>query len=249
MRMKVSLLIPFYGNRYYQLKRGLPFLLNQTYKEYEIVFIDDGLMREGELCPEELLDHPNVKYLQLREGITDIRSPNIAYRHGFYNCDGEFIIVLHPELLIPFDAVETMINEANIKRRNCAIQYHLTHEQVDYLFSNLHTNWKNHFNKIKDIPDFMATVTPWSYTNYHSKGYRNHFSFSGSTRERFEQYMIPETGEWMQEDVFVHALELERGEPCEPIDIEVYHQEHDRVYGTIIQTSERIRRIRESKLR
>ena len=44
--IKVSILIPFYGNRYYQLKRSLPFLLNQSYDNYEILLLDDGKQRD-----------------------------------------------------------------------------------------------------------------------------------------------------------------------------------------------------------
>ena len=56
--MKVSLLLTYYGNRYYQLKRSLPFLLNQTYEDYEIIFLDDGRMEGGEKFTDygELLD-------------------------------------------------------------------------------------------------------------------------------------------------------------------------------------------------
>ena len=94
----------------------------------------------------------------------------------------------------------------------------------------------------------MDTVTPWGYTNYECKNYRTHFSFAGSTRKRFEEFIIPETEEWGQEDNYVHKIELERGEPSVGIDIEIYHQEHERVYGTRTSESVRIKRIQESNL-
>jgi len=248
--MKVSILLTFYGNRYYQLERSLPFLLNQTYEDYEIIFIDDGLMNENDLSPKELLDHPKVKYFQLRAGIQLPRAPNKALRFGFYNCDGDFIITSQPELLIPYDAVETMITKGNLKRRNVAIQYHLTLEQIHYLFGEgLSLDWKNDFSKIKKVPNFMDTMTPWGNTNYNRPKRRNHFSFSGSTRERFEEYMIPDTEEWIREDAYVHELERSRKELSVPIDIEAFHQEHERVYGTRIDTSVRIKRIRESRFK
>lgn len=245
--MKVSILLTFYGDRYHQLKRSLPFLLNQTYEDYEIVFIDDGLMNEKDISPKELLDHPKVKYFQLREGRLLSRSPNKAIRFGFHNCDGDFIIISQPELLIPYDAVETMITKGNLKRRNVATQYYLTMEQIYYLFGEgLSLNWRNDFNEIKKIHNFMDTMTPWGNTNYTRPEHRSHFSFSGSTRERFEEYMIPDTDEWMYEDAYVHKLELTRKEPSVPIDIDTFHQEHERIYGTKTDRSVRIKRIRES---
>lgn len=247
MKMKISILIPFYGDRYCQLKRSLPFLLNQTYENYEIIFIDDGLMNETDLSPRELLDHPKVKYLQLRVGRPLPRSPNKAFRFGFHNCDGDFIITSQPELLIPYNAVETMVTQGNLERRNVATQYHLTLEQIHYLYSG-DMSWENDFSEIKDLPNFMATVTPWGHMNYIRQEHRNHFSFSGSTRERFNEYLIPDTDEWMRDDAYVHEMELSRNEPSVPIEIETFHQEHERVYGTRIERSERIKKIRESNL-
>jgi hypothetical protein len=250
--MRVSLLLTYYGNRYYQLKRSLPFLLSQTYKDYEIIFLDDGRISENDLSPTDLLDHPKVKYISLRDGVVPIRSPNNALRYGFYNSDSDLIITAHPDHLVPYYAIERMVTEGNMERRNCPTQYHLISEQVNYLYGDgLMIGWKNDFNKIKGVPNFMATTTPWGYTNYDCKGYRTHFSFSGSTRERFEKFMIPKTEEWGMEDSYVHKLEVMRGEPSVGIDIEVYHQEHERVYGTMDSNnvSVRIRKIRESKLK
>ena len=243
--MKVSILLTFYGNRYYQLERSLPFLLNQTYDDYEIIFLDDGLMNENDLSPKGLLDHPKIKYFQLRVGRLLPRAPNKALRFGFFNCDGDFIITTQPELLVPYDAVETMVTQGNLGRRNVATQYHLTLEQIHYLYSG-DMSWKNDFGKIKKVPDFMATMTPWGNTNYTRPERRSHFSFSGSTRERFGEYLIPDTDEWIKEDAYVHALERSRKELSVPIDIDTYHQEHERVYGTITDRSVRIKRIRES---
>ena len=243
--MKVSILLTFYGDRYHQLKRSLPFLLNQTYEDYEIVFIDDGLMNEQDLSPRELLDHPKVKYFQLRAGRLLPRAPNKAIRFGFFNCDGDFIITSQPELLVPYNAVETMVTKGNLERRNVATQYYLTLEQIHYLYSG-DMSWKRDFSKIKKIPNFMATMTPWGNMNHIRSECRNHFSFSGSTRKRFNEYLIPDTEEWIREDAYVHALELSRKESSVPIDIETFHQEHERVYGTRIDRSVRVKRIRES---
>ena len=248
--MKVSILVPFYGNRYYQLKRSLPFLCNQTYKNYEILLLDDGKQRDEDRSPDDLVEKGGkIRHIKLREGKVPIRSSNMALREGYRLSEGDFIIASQPELLIPYNAVETMVN-GNLERRNVATQYHLTNIQVNYLFGDgIVSGWMDDFNKIKDVPDFMATLTPWLYTNLHAPKYRYHFSFSGSTKERFGEYLIPATNEWMMEDCWVLAKEGEAGEPPVPIDIEVYHQEHERVYGTIPEYSVRIQRIRDSHLK
>jgi len=119
--MKVSILIPYYGNRRFQLERSIPFLENQTYPDYELVLMDDG---KSDL-PDDLIGKFD-RYIQLRVGDVPIRSPNVALRTGFAESDGDFIITSQPELLIPYDAVERMVAEANMNRRNVATQYHLT---------------------------------------------------------------------------------------------------------------------------
>jgi len=251
--IKVSILIPFYGNRYYQLKRSLPFLCNQTYKNYEVLLLDDGKQRDEDRSPDDLVEKGGkIRHIKLREGKVPIRSSNMALREGYKLSKGDFIIPSHPELLIPYNAVEIMV-KGNLERRNVATQYHLTNIQVNRLFGDggdgIVSGWMDDFNKIKGLSDFMSTLTPWNYTNFHAAGYRNHFSFCGSTKERFGEYLVPMTNEWLMEDIWVHAKELKAEEVAVPIDIEVYHQEHERVYGTRPEYSVRIQRIRDSHLK
>ena len=198
--------------------------------------------------PEDLADEFD-NYYRIRIDKSPSRASNYAYRKAFSESTGDFIIVSHPEILIPYDGVERMVAECDMTRRNVATQYHLTCEAVQELFrSHVYPTWAYDFDNIKKVHGFWAIQTPWLYPNSISHRYRNHFTFSGSTRERFEEYMIPATDEWGMEDGWVHKRELENNEPSLPIEIEVYHQEHDRVYGTIPEYSVRMRRIRNSRL-
>ena len=153
--MKVSILIPYYGDRRRQLERSLLFLENQTYPDYEIVLIDDG-------AKEELPEFSDkVKYFKIRADGVPSRSSNTALRYGFKKCSGDIIIAGQPELLVPYDAVEKMITLSDMSRRNVAIQYHLTAEQIH----SLPWGWEDDFERIKSVPNFWATMTPWLYTN------------------------------------------------------------------------------------
>jgi len=236
--MKVSIIIPYFGDRRRQLERSIPLLENQTYKDYEIILVDDG----ARLGLPKLGKH--FRYFKIRADNSPSRCSNKALRYAFAKCRGDFVIFSQPELLIPYDAVEKMVSLSDMSRRNVAVQYHLNIQQIHCLSSII--GWEHDFEKIKSVSNFLTTKTPWGYTNMESQRYRNHFSWSGSTRERFEEYMIPDTEEWGFEDAYVHVKELENREPCLPIDIEVYHQEHERVYGTIPEYSVRIKRIRDS---
>ena len=238
--MKVSIIIPFYGDRCHQLERSIPFLDNQIYDDYEVILVDDGA--NGEL--PELGEH--FKYVFLRDYSEYIRAPNIAIHRGFEESSGDFIIMSQPELLVPYDAIERTLNLSDMDRRNVATQFHLTFQQVNYLKTI--NGWKDNFDLIKSVPDFWSTTTPWLYINQASPGYRTHFSWSCSTRERFEKFMIPVTEEWGNEDCYVHAREADVGEPSVGLNLEVYHQEHERVYGTRPEYSVRMRRIMNSSV-
>ena len=127
--MKVSIIIPYFGDRKKQLERSLTFLENQTYPDYEIILVDDGA-RDGLLK----LKKP-FRCFKIRADNSYSRSPNTALRYGFSKCSGDFIIVGQPELLVPYDAVEKMLALSDMSRRNVAVQYHLNAEQVYHLFS------------------------------------------------------------------------------------------------------------------
>ncbi len=154
--MKVSLILTLYGDRREQFPRSLPFFLNQTYDNYEVIVVDDGSLGELPLLG-------NVKYIKLR-----------SYTPTFRN--------------------------------------------------------------------FWATMTPWGFPNFKAPTYANHFGFCSSTRERFEEYMIPDTEIWGHDDSYVHAKELENGEPSLPIDVEIYHQSHNRLVPTAPEYSTQIYR-------
>jgi cellulose synthase/poly-beta-1,6-N-acetylglucosamine synthase-like glycosyltransferase len=109
--MKVSVLIPYYGDRYYQLKRCLPFLLEQTHEDLEILILYGGKRKESDRVPTDLFDETSkVQFITLREGVGASRSPNKAFRVGFERSKGDYIIAGGPELLVPYDALEMCSN-------------------------------------------------------------------------------------------------------------------------------------------
>lgn len=248
--MKVSILIPYYGDRYLQFKRCLPFLLGQTHKNFEILVLYGGKRQETDRDPRDLLPKSRkVKFIALRDGVVPHRASNKAFRAGFEQSKGDYIIAGGPELLVPPNALKTMIN-GNLKRRNVPTQYHLTDIQAHSLFeNNIPLGWRKDFNKIKELSNFQATETPWRSPNLMAPTIRNHFSFSGASREHFEKYMVPDTDEWGMEDSWVHKQEGLAGESSVPIDLEIYHLEHERLWPEGIETSVRIERIRKSSLK
>jgi glycosyltransferase involved in cell wall biosynthesis len=247
--MKVSILIPYYGDRYYQLKRCLPFLMSQTHKNFEILVLYGGKRQESDRDPRDFLPRSKkVKFIALREGVVSSRSPNKAFRTGFEQSKGDYIIAGGPELLVPPNALKKMM-EVGLERRCVPIQYHLTDIQAHSLFEkNIPAGWREDFNKIKELSNFQATETPWNSLNYHAPTIRNHFSFAGFSRSRFEEYLLPDVSEWDHIDSFIVEKEQFLGEGPIPADLEIYHLEHERLNPTIEETSVRVQRIRRSNL-
>jgi hypothetical protein len=130
------------------------------------------------------------------------------------------------------------------------IQYCLSHEHAHSLFEkNIPFGWRDDFNKIKRLPDFQATETPWNSPNLVAPTIRNHFSFSGFSRERFEEYLLPDVSEWNYIDAYIVEKENLSKERPFPVDLEIYHLEHERLNPRIEEFSVRIKRIQESRLR
>jgi len=92
--MKVSVLIPYFQGRRSLLERTLWLLKNQTYEDYEVWILDDGSNENiADLCGGKFL------YEKLRDYGAPPRASNMAWNHAYKKCDGEFIILTHPEYM------------------------------------------------------------------------------------------------------------------------------------------------------
>ena len=238
---KASVLIPYYGNRLEQLKRTLYMFEHQTYKNYEVWIIDDGSSHQSEIF-NSINSHKQFYYVRLRKENAPARSPNKALLYGYENCSGKFVIVTSPEILVPFNAIETIITEGIPDRRNVPILYKLSHEQQRLINT---VSWKFDLSTLKKLPNFWSGENmPGGFFNNEAKQNRTHGGFVGQTKEGWDRYgFLPDTEEWGKSDSYWHVEELKLGIPALPIDFEVYHQWHERMDAP--QLSVRLKRIRE----
>lgn len=102
----VSIIIPVYNSQKY-LKTTVESLLSQTYRDFEIILVDDGSTdTSGELCDDLVLTDSRVSVIhKTNGGVSDARNV------GIERAKGELIwFVDHDDFVFP-DYLETMISE------------------------------------------------------------------------------------------------------------------------------------------
>jgi glycosyltransferase involved in cell wall biosynthesis len=86
MNDKISVIIPIYNNEQY-LKRCLDSVIYQTYKNLEIILVDDGSTdNSGKICDDYALKDDRIKILHLKNG-----GPSYARNKGLEIVTGEYI--------------------------------------------------------------------------------------------------------------------------------------------------------------
>lgn len=106
--MKVSLIIPIYNMELY-LKECLESAVSQTWKDYEIIIVDDGSIDNSmQICIEYSDKYEKIKLIhQEHEGLVS------AWIRGIQQSSGEYIAFLDGDDWIEKDYLENMIKYAN----------------------------------------------------------------------------------------------------------------------------------------
>lgn len=110
----VSVIIPFYNAQNY-LSRCLDSIICQTYKQLEIILVDDGSTDESlELCREYSSRDERIIILQ-EENSGQAVARNYALEH----MSGDFVFFVDADDYVSLDAIEVLINE--YKRSECKV--------------------------------------------------------------------------------------------------------------------------------
>ena len=112
MDKKVSIIIPVYNVKPQYIKEAIDSALKQTYKNIEIIVVNDGSTNEETVKYLETIDNPLIKVIhQENVGLSETR--NIAIR----NSSGEYILPLDADDIIAPTYVEKAFNviESNPK--------------------------------------------------------------------------------------------------------------------------------------
>ena len=104
MESKVSIIVPVYKVEQY-LERCIKSILNQTYKDLEIILVDDGSPDNcPQMCDEYANQHANVKVIHKENG--GLSSARLA---GFDVAKGEYILFVDSDDYINEQMVEKLV--------------------------------------------------------------------------------------------------------------------------------------------
>lgn len=134
----ISIIVPVYNSDKY-IDRCLESLINQTYKNIEVILIDDG-SKDGSFqkikiytCIDE-----RVKVFKKENG-----GSSSARNYGLDNCKGEYILFVDIDDYVELDIVEKMVNEININN-NCIV-----FSNNDEIYSD-RVEYRKLFNSVDD---------------------------------------------------------------------------------------------------
>lgn len=100
----VSVIIPVYNAEKY-MRKGIDSVLNQTYKNIEVILINDGSKdKSAEICDEYAAKDSRVRVLHKDNG-----GVSTARNAGIECASGKYITFVDSDDTIPEDAVETLI--------------------------------------------------------------------------------------------------------------------------------------------
>lgn len=134
----ISLILPIYNVEEY-LRACLESILNQSYKDYELLIVDDGSKDKSLDIVNEYKDKfKELKLLkQENKGVSEAR--NLALKHA----SGEYILFVDSDDFLREDMLEKLINIALETNSDVVISnYYLYYDKKDFI------------KFIKDIPSF-----------------------------------------------------------------------------------------------
>ena len=108
--MKYSIIIPVY-NRPDEVDELLQSLTTQTFKDFEVVIVEDGSDIPCQEVVEKYADRLNLKYFTKPNS-----GPGHTRNYGVERSQGEFVIVLDSDVVLPagyLQAIETKLSTLN----------------------------------------------------------------------------------------------------------------------------------------
>ena len=138
--MKISIIVPIYNIEKY-IVECLNSIINQTYKKYEIILVDDGSSdKSGEICDKYAIKNEKIKVIHKKNGgLSDARNSGIDIATGEY-----IMFVDGDDFLVNKNCLQNIVFELE-KEKVDVLQY-----KMQYYYNSskkvLHLNDLKEFN-------------------------------------------------------------------------------------------------------
>lgn len=104
----ISIIIPCYNSEKF-IRKTIVSIKNQTYLNFEVIFVDDGSKDNTVKVINENLEGSNINYTIIKQKNSGVSS---ARNKGILNCKGKYIFFLDSDDFIENTFVEKMANKA-----------------------------------------------------------------------------------------------------------------------------------------
>lgn len=144
----ISIIIPIYNSKHF-FEKCINSVLTQSYKNIEIIIVDDGSNDKNVLNTLNLISDSRVKYIQQEH-----KGVSAARNTGLSNATGEYILFLDSDDYLESNACETLINTVNLN------------QNADIIFFNFRFH-KNNLNKVfyyqnLNVKKMLLNVLPFN---------------------------------------------------------------------------------------
>lgn len=104
----ISIIVPIYNAEKY-INRCIKSVLQQTYKEWELILVDDGSKDNSyNICKEYTTNHKNIVAIKQEN-----KGANKARQQGWLQAKGEWVTFIDSDDYIPENALERLIRKSN----------------------------------------------------------------------------------------------------------------------------------------
>lgn len=147
MKKNVSIIVPVYKVEKY-LAKCVDSILNQTYKNFELILVDDGSPDNcGKICDEYAMKDERIRVFHKENGgLSDARN------YGIKKAKCEWIVFIDSDDYIKEDYIETLIK---ICEDDCQIGI----VSYSYIYEDYKEKKYSHKNKIKKYNSKEALIT------------------------------------------------------------------------------------------
>ena len=142
MKMFFSIIIPLY-NRPQEIKELLETLTLQTYKQFEVLIIEDGSVNDAAEIVKGFAGKLDIKYF-----VKPNSGQGFSRNYGFERAKGDYFVVFDSDCLIPADYLQ-IVNDSLAKNWLDAYggpddahpSFTPTQKAISYSMTSIHHRW------------------------------------------------------------------------------------------------------------